>query len=116
MLLGVPPETQGSPTVVPSDSTTLPGTRISLVHMSDSPEGAIGVAEMLIERVGLKKAEVARRMGIRPQTLQQYLAKRVGSRKRGKKYISLQWFLRIVHVCGARLVVEMPPIERVVKE
>lgn len=59
---------------------------------------------LLLTRSGLTQAEVARRMALADQSLQQYKS---GVRANP----SLRWFLRLAHVCGAQVLVEFPAEE-----
>lgn len=56
---------------------------------------------LLLARSGLSQAEVARRLAQTDQSLHQY---RSGVRANP----SLRWFLRLAHVCGAKVLVEFP--------
>lgn len=59
------------------------------------------LVQLLLERAGMSQTEVAKRLGITQQALQQYVA---GRRQR----TSLEWLARLAEVCGARVVVEWP--------
>jgi len=59
------------------------------------------LVELLIERSGLSQAEIARRMGIQSQSLNQY---KIARRSRP----SLQWLARLAETCGAKILVEFP--------
>lgn len=61
--------------------------------------------DQLVDRSGLTKTDVARRMGIDPTTFRKTL-QRQKHRKR-PTHISLCWFSRLVAVCGAHLVIEL---------
>jgi len=50
---------------------------------------------------GLIQAEVAKRLGIRGQSIDQY-------RRNVKSNPSVKWLIRYLQVCGAKLVVELP--------
>lgn len=59
------------------------------------------LVELLVERSGTPQAELARRLGITIQSLNQYV--------RGRRVEpSLRWMARLAEVCGARLVIEFP--------
>lgn len=55
----------------------------------------------LLSRGGLSTREVARRMGVTPNAVRQYLR---GRRNRP----SLIWFIKLAELCGARVLVEFP--------
>lgn len=55
----------------------------------------------VIDRTGLPTAEIARRMGIQPQTLYNYLD---GYKKRPGVFFTVKLF----DACGARLLVDLP--------
>lgn len=61
--------------------------------------------EEVIARSGMSYTEVATRLGIKVQTLNQY---RYGFRPNP----SVSWLSRLALVCGGRLVLEMPPRAR----
>lgn len=56
---------------------------------------------ILMSRSGLTTNEVARRLGVTPNAVRQYLKGR-----RCKP--SLIWFIKLVEVCGGRINLEMP--------
>jgi len=58
------------------------------------------LVDLLIARSGVSQKEVARRLGVAPQSLNQYRMKR-------RARPSAQWLARLAEVCGARLVVEL---------
>lgn len=58
----------------------------------------IGLIDLLIEHSGLTQAEVARRLNIRPQTIDQYRRRTINP--------TLKWFTRFAAVCGAKVTVE----------
>jgi hypothetical protein len=58
--------------------------------------------ETLLRRGGLSVNEAARRLGVTENSVRQYIR---GRRQRP----SLQWFIRLAEVCGARVTVEFPP-------
>lgn len=60
----------------------------------------------LLSKAGLTVPEAARRLGIHPNSVRQYL---YGQRTRP----SLQWFVRFADLCGARLYIEFPPKGRI---
>lgn len=59
------------------------------------------LVQVFVERAGVSQAELARRMGIKPQSFSQYLGRR-------RVRPSLQWMARLALVCGGRLWVEFP--------
>lgn len=60
--------------------------------------------DLILRKSGLTQAEVARRLASKPQSVHQY---RTGVRPNP----SLRWFLRFVHICGAKIVIELPSAE-----
>lgn len=63
----------------------------------------VALIEQLLHRSGLKDSELARRMGIKQQSLSQY---KYGFRHNP----SVKWLVRLAEACGARIVVEWPTI------
>jgi transcriptional regulator with XRE-family HTH domain len=59
--------------------------------------------ETIISRSGMNLAEVARKMGVTPNSIRQYTR---GRRNRP----SLQWMVRLAEVCGAKLSIEFPRV------
>ena len=57
--------------------------------------------EQVIHKGGLSIGEASRRLGVTTNTVRQYLH---GRRTRP----SLQWFIRLCEVCGAKVTVEFP--------
>lgn len=68
--------------------------------LSTREDGA-RVIQMILERAGLSQSEVARRLGIRQQSISQYQTAR-------RANPSLIWVARLAEICGARLIVEWP--------
>ena len=54
----------------------------------------------IVDRSGLSQSEIARRLGVTRQTVNQVLLAR--------KRPTLQWFAKLAEVCGARLTIEFP--------
>jgi transcriptional regulator with XRE-family HTH domain len=66
------------------------------------PEAISRIVDVLLARSGMSLAEAARRLGVANQSLHQY--------KKGKrKKTSLQWLQRLTEICGAKILIEMPP-------
>lgn len=57
--------------------------------------------ELILIRGGLSINEAARRLDVAPSSVRQYIR---GRRKRP----SLQWFIRLAELCGAKVVIEFP--------
>lgn len=57
--------------------------------------------ELLLDGAGLPSSEIARRLGIRVQSLNQYRYLR-------RKRPSIQWMSRLAQACGGRLILELP--------
>lgn len=91
-----------TPTPVPSieSSTASPSSPARMV-VGDDPTLIPILYREMIERSGLSAAEVARRMGQRPQAIDQY---KCGYRDNP----GLRLTARLAEACGARLVVEFP--------
>ena len=83
-----------------------PPRRATIVPLIGTPESVAELARLLLNHAGLSQREAASRMGIKTASLAQYL-----HRKRGARYVSIQWLLRLTHVCGARMVLELPEKE-----
>lgn len=57
---------------------------------------------LLLNRSGLSQAELARRLGVTPQCVGQYMS------GRGAVRPSLSWFCNVVQTAGGRLLLELP--------
>lgn len=91
--------TPSSPTVVPSAVAPLSASPLHVVLPDDRQVTAL--IEALISRSGLSIHEVARRLGVKRESVREYhKGKRVNP--------SMRWFSRLCAVCGAKLVVEFP--------
>lgn len=84
-------------TPVPASSLPLPTSSLAVVLPDDRAVGAL--IALLLERSGVPQAEIARRLGIKPQTLNQYVWLR-------RKRPSIQWIVRLAQACGATIKVE----------
>ena len=86
---------------IPSTSAPLDArSKRSFIVLPDE-RTAKALINLLIERSGTTQAELARRMGIQPQTLSQY-------RSLKHKKPSLHYISRLCLASGARLIVEWP--------
>lgn len=105
-----PPQSEPLQNVVPSSIVPLPSsppytpTRHAYTVINDD-RAIMALIEVLLDRAGLTQAEVARRMGVTINTVNQYRWLR-------KKRPSIRWITRLAEACGARLVVEWPNRER----
>jgi transcriptional regulator with XRE-family HTH domain len=61
----------------------------------------MSLIDQLLAHAGLSQTEVAERLGIRVQSLNQYRYLR-------RKRPSLRWFARLAEACGARITLEFP--------
>lgn len=86
---------------VPLPSSTANIVTPSLAVVGQDPRSVQRLIELLIERSGTPQAELARRMGITIQSLNQY---KMGRRQSP----SLAWMARLAEVCGARITIEFP--------
>jgi len=89
------------PAPVPLPSSAASSSSPNLAVLGQDPRSVQRLIELLIERSGTPQAELARRMGITLQSLNQYVR---GRRQRP----SLIWLARLAELCGARIVVEFP--------
>lgn len=89
----VPPQSSPSPTLPLSN-------RLAAVQPDD--KGSQTLVELIVERSGMKQVEIAARMGVSKQALNQYYTLR-------RSRPSVQWLAKLLHACGGRLLVEFPP-------
>jgi hypothetical protein len=88
-----------NPSPIPSGS--LPAKTQSLTIVLDDPRSIALLIEQLLIRANLSEAELARRLGIKRASLNQYRSLR-------RKRPSLAWFARLVETCGGRIILEYP--------
>jgi hypothetical protein len=81
---------------------------MDLAYLLGDSKAIAAVIDALLKRAGISKAEAARRLGQRTQTLQQYSALKRG----GGRGVSLKWFLRLAAVCGATVKLHFPERSR----
>lgn len=94
----------GTPLVLPpalAIATASDAERPDRAALSSDPALFADLLDLLLSKSGLTQAEVARRLAQAPQSIHQY-------RSRVRPNPSLKWFLRFVHVCGAKVVIELP--------
>lgn len=99
-----PPTPTPSPiplSVLPSVLPHLPADRSYRAYVVSNDQIVNVIVRMIVERSGMKPSDIARRMDIQEQSLNQY---RSGRRLRP----TIQWLTRLAEVCGARIVVEWP--------
>ena len=83
------------PNLIPSQVD--PATHTATVVADD--RAIVYLIDQLIAKSGLSMSEIARRLGIRLQSLNQY---------RHRRKIGLIWLTRLAEACGGRVVVEFP--------
>jgi predicted XRE-type DNA-binding protein len=97
-----PPLMDPTSQIVPLPSSATPThNRPSLAAVIADDRAIMSLIEQLLDRSGLPQTEIARRLGIRKQSLNQY-------RHLRRKRPSIQWIARLADACGARLFVEFP--------
>jgi len=94
-----------SPAIVPT-SATIPSFKStsSLTPLVCDERVITRLLETLISRSGMSIAGAAQRMGVKDASLRQYMR---GRRSRP----SLQWFIRLAEVCGAKVSIEFPRVK-----
>lgn len=79
-----------------------PPKKVHSLHSVVNDNRAIAhLIDQLLAASGFTNAELARRLGVVPQTLAQY---RYGRRT----HPSVQWVAKLVEVCGGKLYIELP--------
>lgn len=94
----IPFDPSFQPVPLPSTSASSPA---PIAVVLNDPRAITNLISQLLGRSGMTQAEMCRRLGIKPQSMQQYKGGR-----RSKP--SVEWFARLVSVCGGRLIVEFP--------
>jgi hypothetical protein len=90
------------PSLTPLPSTSSPPIQRSRLAVIVTDDKAIqSLIELVLDRSGLTQSEIARRLGIKLQSLNEYYR---GRRRRP----SVQWLARLIDVCGAKIYVEFP--------
>lgn len=85
---------------IPPSSASSPPSLPRTVVVADDRAVASLISD-LIERTGVSQHELARRLGIKVQSINQYkMAKRANP--------SIKWLMRLIEAGGGRLVVEYP--------
>jgi transcriptional regulator with XRE-family HTH domain len=77
---------------------------VSLMPMLDDKDALAAVLNLALKRAGITQAELARRLGRAPATLQQYRT-RV---KQGHADMRITTLARWIGACGGRILVELP--------
>jgi DNA-binding XRE family transcriptional regulator len=90
-VIGLPPALVWSPT-----PREVPPTELTLDRESQS----IKLINLLFERSGMSQAEIARRIGIKPQSINQYMKQH--------RTATFLWVVRLAQVCGAKVSIEFP--------
>lgn len=83
----------------PQAASTPLNSRLAVVSPDD--RALTSLIARLIEDSGLHQVELANRMGVKRQSINQY---RIGRRT----HPSVQWLARLVAACGGRLIIEFP--------
>jgi transcriptional regulator with XRE-family HTH domain len=89
-----------APFVVPVSSPIPTSRNISLTPLVLDERAIARLLELMLDRAGLTISEVARRLGVSPQAVRQYI--------HGRRRPSLLQVLKIAETCGARLLIEYP--------
>ena len=74
-----------------------PTTRQAIVVADD--RAVVYLIDLLIQKSGLSQSEVARRLGIKLQSLNQY---------RRRQRPGLIWVAKLAEACGGRVIIEFP--------
>lgn len=82
-----------------SHTPTQLNSRLAIISPDD--RALTSLIARLIDTCGLHQAELANRMGVKRQSVNQY---RIGRRT----HPSVQWLARLVAACGGRLLIEFP--------
>lgn len=95
-------------TIIPSLASAfrMPPNRQRLTAQDLTKDGA-ALAQLIVKirkRSGLSRAELARRLGVKPSSLKQYENGRRG--RYGKA--GLRWFVRLAEGCGCEVSLELP--------
>lgn len=98
-------EVQASPkavSIVPSNST-VPVFRVPvpLTPVVGDDRAIAALLRMILDKSGLSTGEVARRLGVRRETIKQYTAGR-------RTKPGLPFFIRLAEVCGCKVSIELP--------
>ena len=89
------------PSLSSSASSTATPLSSRLLAVIPDNQGIYTLVDQIIERSGLRQSEIADRLGIRKQSVNQYATMR-------RRRPSVQWLARLCSACGARLMVERP--------
>lgn len=84
---------------IPASSSSPPSS-LSTIALADD-RAIRSFVQQCIAKSGLSQAEVARRLGMRPQSVNQAVRGRVGRP-------SLHWIVRVVTACGGAVILELP--------
>lgn len=83
---------------LPSYSSYTPSP--SYAALVNDHRAVLSLIELLLTKSGLSQAELARRMGVKPVTVNHYF--------RLRRRPSLMWMLRFIEAVGGKLLVELP--------
>lgn len=88
-----------TPVLFPNSAISTPSS--AYVAVLDDERAVMALIGTLIERAGISQSEIARRLGVAPQSVNQLYRKR-------RRRPSIQWVAKLAAACGARLMVEFP--------
>ena len=87
------------PTILPSSTQRQAASKKAIIPQDE--RAVMHIIDLLVARAGISQTEIAKRMGIKPQSLNQYLNRR-------RLNPSIHWMTRLAGVCGGRIVLEFP--------
>lgn len=89
-----------TPAIIPAFSKpATPSSRLVVVVGDD--RALVSLMDQLFKQSGLTQVELAERLGVRKQTINQYLNYR-------RCNPSVLWLMRFAEACGGRLIMEIP--------
>lgn len=71
------------------------------MQLSDDQKALASLIELLVIRSGVSQSELARRMGIKQQSLNQYLNQK-------RRNPTIGWLCRLATACGATVAIDLP--------
>ena len=96
-----------NPTPIPFPNSATASPSSSYVAILADDRAVMHLVGQLIERAGVTQAEIARRLGVEPQSVNQVYRQR-------RKRPTIQWLAKLAAACGAKILVEFPlsPLEK----
>lgn len=95
-------DTSSIPTVIPSSSSSQSRQFQSrLVVVVGDDRAIVNLMDSLYRQSGLTQVELASRMGVSKQTINQYLRYR-------RRNPSILWLIRFANACGGQILIELP--------